>query len=104
MMPEAVAWRVIFTDHAKTRWQSRVYPRFDQLVAERVVRKSRPATKSERRKAHHGCKSRRRKATQSDRLGCLVNDDEKLYLFVVWTADAVIIKTVWRFGRCDDGD
>lgn len=91
--------RVVFTDHAVERWQSRVYPRFDRVVAERAVLQSRPATKSERRKSSHGYKSRRRQATREDRLGCLINDDLKLILFVIWNGDAVIVKTLWRVGE-----
>lgn len=97
--------RVIFTDHARERWQIRVYPRFDQTVAERAVLASRLATKAERRKGSHGCKSRRRQATQEDRQGCLINDELKLILFVAWGLEAVIVKTLWKIGeRRDEWD
>lgn len=89
--------RVVFTDHAIQRWQTRVFPRFDKAVAERTVSQARVATKRERRR-WHDVKSHRRQATRADRLSFLVNDDLHVVLCVAWSHDAVIIKTVWRIG------
>lgn len=97
-MQHAGQLRVIFTDHAIERWQSRVYPRFDQTVAERAVLGARLATKSERRKSSYGFKSRRRQATHEDRHSCLINDDLKLIMFVIWKPEAVVVKTIWKIG------